>query len=153
METSGLAGGVCSQLLTSEEMAGLTIMLRALTLGSLTCMLSLHLSTSKPWIWSLYQPISSPLFLVMEYISWGDLSTPLEAKGRVTEAEVRGPGGITGGSAHHRLAGVALPGPCSPMDAAKHQLKYLCWQGSALAFCLVNLLSHRIYISAPGTAP
>ena len=23
----------------------------------------------------------------------------------------------------HRLAGVAPPGPCSPMDAAKHQLK------------------------------
>ena len=127
METSGLTGGVRSRLLTLEEMAGHTIMLRALTLGSFTCMLSLQLSTSKPWIWSLHQPISSPLFLVMEYTSWGDLSTPLEAKGRVTEAEVRGPGGITGGSAHHRLTGVAPPSPCSPMNAAKHHLKYHCW--------------------------
>ena len=39
-------------------MAGLTVMVWALTLGSFT---SLPLLMSKPWSWSLHQPVSSPL--------------------------------------------------------------------------------------------
>lgn len=54
MDTSGLAGGMCSWLLRSEEMAGLTMMVRAPTLGSLV---SLPLLVSQPWI---HQPSIIP---------------------------------------------------------------------------------------------
>ena len=63
----------------------------------------------------------------MEFVSWGDWSTPLEATGCMMEAEAPGPGCILGGSAVHRLVGEAPPAPCSPMNAAKHHLKYLSW--------------------------
>lgn len=54
MDTSGLAGGMCSWLLRSEEMAGLTMMVRAPTLGSFV---SLPLLVSQPWI---HQPSIIP---------------------------------------------------------------------------------------------
>ena len=125
MDTSGLAGGVCSWLMRSEVTARLTMMVRALTLGSFSCMLSLPLRTSKPWIWSLHQPsIISTLF----DNGLGRPVYPLGIQGYMTEAEVRDPGGITGGSALHRLAEGAPPGPCSPMHAAQRHLKCLGWQ-------------------------
>ena len=58
MDISGLGVGLCSWLLRLEVMAGLTVMVWALTLGSFT---SLPLLMSKPWSWSLHQPVSSPL--------------------------------------------------------------------------------------------
>ena len=64
------------------------------TLGSFMCMLSLPLRTSKSWIWSLHQPSIIATLSGIEYVSWGDLCTTLEATGRTTEAEARGPGGI-----------------------------------------------------------
>ena len=71
------------------------------TLGSFMCMLSLPLRTSKSWIWSLHQPSIIATLSGIEYVSWGDLCTTLEATGRTTEAEARGPGGIMAGSALH----------------------------------------------------
>ena len=59
----------------------------------------------------------------------------LEATGRMTVAEVRGPGGNLGGTALHRLAGVAPPGPCSHMNAGKHHLKYLVGK---LSICILH---------------
>ena len=53
MDISGLGVGLCSWLLRLEVMAGLTVMVRALTLGSF---MSLPLLMSKPWSWSLHQP-------------------------------------------------------------------------------------------------
>ena len=53
MDISGPVGGVCSWLLRSEEMAGLTVMVGTPTLGSFV---SLALLVSQPWIWSLHQP-------------------------------------------------------------------------------------------------
>ena len=132
MESSGLAGGICSCLLRSEVTAGLTVMVRALTLGSFTCVPSLPLRTSKSWIWSLHQPSIIATLSGVEYISWGELSTPLEATGRTTEAEARGPGGVMAGSALHRLVGVAPPGPCSLMHAAQHHSKAPLLVGGAL---------------------
>ena len=58
-DSSGVAGGICSWLLRSDETAGLTMMVRTLTLGTF---MSLILLVSKPWIWSLHQPsINSPV--------------------------------------------------------------------------------------------
>ena len=102
------------------------------TLGSFMCMLSLPLRTSKSWIWSLHQPSIIATLSGIEYVSWGDLCTTLEATGRTTEAEARGPGGIMAGSALHRLVGVAPPGPCSLMHAAQHHSKAPLLVGGAL---------------------
>jgi hypothetical protein len=43
--------------------------------GSFTCTLSIPLSTSKPWIWSLHQPRIISYFLIMAFVHCGDLST------------------------------------------------------------------------------
>ena len=150
MESSGLAGGICSCLLRSEVTAGLTVMVRALTLGSFTCVPSLPLRTSKSWIWSLHQPSIIATLSGVEYISWGELSTPLEATGRTTEAEARGPGGVMAGSALHRLVGVAPPGPCSLMHAAQHHLKRLCWWEERYILSIKSVISVDIW--AHGTA-
>ena len=150
MDSSGLSGGLCSWLLRSEVTAGPTVMVQALTLGSFMCMLSLPLRTSKSWIWSLHQPSIIATLSGVEYISWGELSTPLEATGRTTEAEARGPGGVMAGSALHRLAGVAPPGPCSLMHAAQHHLKRLCWWEERYILSIKSVISEDIW--AHGTA-
>ena len=150
MDSSGLDVVLCSWLLRSEVSAGPTVTVQALTLGSFMGMLSLPLRTSKSWIWSLHQPSIIATLSGIEYVSWGDLCTTLEATGRTTEAEARGPGGVMAGSALHRLVGVAPPGPCSLMHAAQHHLKRLCWWEERYILSIKSVISVDIW--AHGTA-